>query len=193
MNTSIQDSYPDSSTWSYEIFESAQRSRRIAWIVAALASAIALLSTSSLAMVLALKKNSPPVIVKVHQETGFTEVETNVTPGDLSEDEALSIHHIVEYVKSRETYDPTDLHERFRYVTLNSADTALTHYHSLWAPDSPENPGKLYGYEAKISVEIKNVSFLSKSKKTAQTRFITRLTDTFGRTVIDHWVAIIAF
>lgn len=187
--TSKETYFKEAETWDHDINANLRQSRNRAWIVAGVAGFVAVLSLLSLVLVLPLKEFAP-YVVTLDKATGYIEVTRGLKPGDLSDDEAVTMSNIVRHVIARETYDPSDLKENFDYVLLTSAGDAHDAYVRLYDRNSPTNPVNLYGRSETISTQIKNISFLNNN--TASVRFLTERQG-LDRTTTNHWVAIVAF
>ena len=175
--------------WEYETYLRLTQSKRRAWVVAAIASSVAVLSLLALVLVLPLKEFAP-YVVTVHEGTGYLEVTRGLAPGDLSEDEAVTSANIVRCLTAHETFDATDYRENYDYVNLCMADEALGNYRRIFTNDHPDNPIRNYGYDTTVRVQIKSLQLLS--EQTAQVRFQTIAT-TNGRDTIEHWIAVLTF
>lgn len=181
--------YRDGDTWEYETYLRLNISKKRAWIVAAVASTVSVLSLLALVLVLPLKEFAP-YVVTVHGDTGYLEVTRGLKPGDLTEDEAVTSANIVRCLTAHETFDATDVRENFDFVNLCMADLALDRYRAVFGKGHAENPVELYGYDTTVRVQIKSLQLLTDS--TAQVRFQSVKT-TGDRDVIDHWVAVLSF
>lgn len=181
--------YRDGETWEHETYLRLTLSKKRAWIVAATAGALAMLSLLALVLVLPLKEFAP-YVVTVHDETGYLEVTRGLKPGDLSEDEAVTSANIVRCLTAHETFDATDVKENFESVNLCMADQALVNYRSVFEKGHPDNPVERYGYDTTVRVQIKSLQLLTDS--TAQVRFQT-ITTTRDHPATEHWVAVLTF
>lgn len=181
--------YREAATWDREIYQRLRRSRGLAWIVAGVSAGIAVLAMLAVVLVLPLKEFAP-YVVTVDRSTGYVEVTRGLKPGDLTEDEAVTMANIVRHVTARETYDPADVQENFDHVIRTSSKSARKQHETLYDRDNPLNPVNRFGYDGRISVQIKNISLLN--KRTAAVRFQTTTQARDGETV-EHWVTILQF
>lgn len=181
--------YQHGDTWEYEIHQRLRLSRRRAWWLAGLATCVSLLSLLAVVLLLPLKEFAPYVITK-DNDTGYVEVTRGFTPGDLSEDEAVTSANIVQCLTAYETYDATDVKQNFEAVNLCMADQALDGYRARFERGNPLNPVTLYGFDTTQSVQIKSLQLLTPS--TAQVRFQTTTTHR-DRSTVEHWVAALSF
>lgn len=189
MSSSRQSHYDKGEAWEYETYLRLTQSKRRAWVVAAVAGAVTILSLLALVLVLPLKEFAP-YVVTVHEGTGYLEVTRGLAPGNLSEDEAVTSANIVRCLTAHETFDATDYRENYDYVSLCMADLALENYRRWFSNDHPDNPIQQYGYDTTVRVQIKSLQLLTDD--TAQVRFQTIKTFN-GRDTIEHWVAVLTF
>ena len=181
--------YEQGDTWDYEIHRKNEQSKKRAWVVAGVASTIAILAMLAVVLVLPLKEFAPYVITK-DNSTGYIEVTRGLAPGDLQDDEAVTQANIVQCLTARETFDAQDVKENFEAVNLCMSEGALAEYRTLYARGSETSPVQLYGYAGVASVQIKSVQLLTPT--TASVRFQTTLTMR-ERDTVNHWVAAIQF
>lgn len=177
--------------WEDQVYRNLAASRLRAWIVAAVSAGVALLSLLALVLALPLKEFAP-FVISVDKSTGYAEVVRELAATPISGEEAVTEANLVAWIIDRETYDPADIKPRFEQMRLTSAGRAWEDYRALWAPGGPQNPGLLYGWNARIRVEVKAISFLRPD--VASIRFRKLETDSrSGETRISDWVGIVGF
>jgi len=181
--------YQQGATWEDEIHRNLRRSRTLAWIVAFVSLAIALLSVSTLVLILPLRQYEP-YVVEVDKTTGYLEIARALTPGGLASDEAVTTANIVRYIRARETYDPHLLKVNFDLASLLSADAAVQDLVHDFSPSNPRSLDKVNGADTTISVTVKSVSFLN--NQTASVRFSTENSRN-GQIRQNHWVSVLRF
>lgn len=181
--------YAGGKTWEETIAQRNRRSRGLAWTVATVASVIALGSIGALVLALPLKSYEP-YLVEVDRNTGFLEVKRALQPGQLSENEAVTMSNIVRYIRARETYDPRSLKDDFNLAQILSTGTASTDLVTLYTANNKDNPVSKYGTWGSVSVNIKAISF--PNNRTALVRFAT-LEQTSTRTTERAWQALVRF
>lgn len=103
------------------------RSRRLAWMVAAVTLAIALIEAVTIAWMMPLR-TLVPIAVMVDRTTGFVERVNLDQTRQISADEALRRAMLAQYVMAREAYDPPTLRDSFRRVTLWSSPASRDAY-----------------------------------------------------------------
>ena len=181
--------YADGATWEHDIARRNRNSRSFAWIVASVMSVVAVGALGTLALLVPLKTYEPYMVV-VDKTTGFVEVKRPMAEGPLSQDEAVTTFNVVRYVKARETYDPKALKDNFDLAQLLATGDAERDLVDLYTPSNPQNPLKVLGTGAEISVSIKSVTF--PNNRTALVRFSTdqkTATDVATR----NWVSLVRF
>lgn len=187
----LGDYFRAADSWESEIHRALRASRLRAWIAAAAASMVALLSLAAVVLVLPLKEYAPYVIA-VDRTTGHLEVMRALTPGAQAPDEAITESNLVRWIIARETYDPADIRARYDEVRRTTGGDALADYRRLWTPDAPTNPAVRWGHGTRITTTVKAVSLLKHD--TAAVRYLlTRIDDVTGAVFISHWVAIVSF
>jgi type IV secretion system protein VirB8 len=183
--------YQEAATWSADIHGALRASRRVAWIIAGAAVLVAALEAVALAVMTPLHTVVPYTIL-VDRQTGYVETVTGLKPGALTQDQAVTQSFLVRYVIARETFDATDLREKYHEVLLWSAGEARDQYERLMEKTTPTSPLNLYSPTTLVAVTVKSVSMLSPT--TALVRFDTTRTDVgaaAGST--QSWAAVLAF
>jgi type IV secretion system protein VirB8 len=157
--------------------------------VAGASSTIAGLALLALVLLIPLKESVPYVITK-DRETGYVEVARVATGASLTQDEALSEFNLVRYVSARETYNPDDLQANYEHVYASSAPSVWGDYGPLYERGRPGNLLDRYGRMTRISIAIKNVSFLEPDR--AFVRFATT-SRTGSQERVEHFAATVRF
>jgi type IV secretion system protein VirB8 len=178
-----------SDSWARSITDDLERSRRVAWIVAAVASIIALLLTFSLVLLLPLKTTERSVLL-VDRQTGYVEELETLDAQRIAPDEALTRSFLVQYVTARESFDAADLQTDYRKVGLWSAGQARERYINQMRQGGPGNPFSVYPPETNVETIVRSVSNLGAQRSLV--RFSTMRFDRAGRLVLEeNWAAII--
>ena len=166
--------------WADERVEAERRARKLAWIVAGVAGALALILAITLAMLVPLK-TVQPYVVTVDRQSGAVEVATTVANGRLTQNEAVIQAQLANYVRVRETFDASDLAENYRRVQLLSSSDVRAAYVALMAAGNPESPLRALSPGDTLKVQIKSVSLTGTSS--ALVRFDLGRTVAGGRGV----------
>ena len=161
--------YAEAGTWAEDMAAAERRSRKTAWIVAGVAAAVALAEALALLLLVPLK-TVVPYVVTVDRQTGFVETTQRLVPGGaLTQNDAVTQSMLVMYVTARESYDQTDLKEKYRNVQWWSAPEARAAYLAMMAPQNAMSPLRVNGPQTTVAVKVKSVSVLGPG--TALVRF----------------------
>lgn len=164
---------------------------RYAWIVAGVATAIALFEAVALAMLTPLK-SVQPVALLVDRQTGYVQALDPLQPRRIGADAALTQSLLAQYVTSREGFDRATVSNDYRRVALWSAGPARAQYLSLMPASNPQSPLQRFPAGAVQTAHVKSVSKLSEG--VALVRFDTQLQDRTGRNEPARpWVAIVRY
>lgn len=178
-------------SWGRSVIDDLERSRRIAWIVAGVAGAIALLLTIALVILLPLKTTEPYTLL-VDRQTGYVEELAPLERSVVSPDAALTRSFLVQYVIARESYDYDNLPEAYRKVALWSEGEARERYLSLMNSANPANPFADLPRNAIVKTQITSVSSLSADRSLV--RFQTTRSDPGGQPQeAQNWAAIVSY
>jgi len=179
--------------WQYDINESARRSARWAWAIAALMTVIALAAIGALAS-LAPLKSVEPVFVRVDAATGAIDVLQKIDEVQgLNKDEALAKGNLARYVYAREGYFRPRLQEDYRRVLRMSVGDAKADYLSKMNRDNPDAPVNLYGDKDEVDIHLKSITFMPDRDGLAQVRYLQTVRDSQGKETRSHHVATILY
>lgn len=151
--------FREARSWADDRQEQNVRSRRIAWIVAGIATTVAALGAIALAG-LAPLKTVVPMTVLVDRQTGHVTSLDPSKPVQLTADSALAKSMLAQYVAARESLDRSSISYEYRKVALWSGETARSSYLSLMNPSNPANPLARLPRQISVQTRIKSVSLL---------------------------------
>ncbi|MXO92874.1 hypothetical protein GRI62_04530 [Erythrobacter arachoides] len=178
-------------SWSISVTDELERSRRVAWIVATVSAAIALLLAICLVILMPLKTVEPYTLL-VDRQTGAVQALAPLDAGLVAPNAALTRSFLVQYVVARESYDYDDLQQDYRKVALWSADEARQRYEDLMRAGLPGSPLSIYGTGSQVETTVRSVSSLDQNR--ALVRFSTVRSDRGGPTgAAQHWAAVIDY
>ncbi len=165
--------FAEAQSWDRDRFVAAARSKRIAWIVAAIAIALAIVSVLAI-MALTPLKTVVPYVVTVDRSTGATDV-TQELRGDksITYDEAIRKYFLADYVRAREGWIPQAREEFFRKVLALSMREEQARWTAFYKKDNPDSPQNQFTANDAVFVAIRSVAFISPNL--AQVRFVKRL------------------
>lgn len=168
---------------------SAERSKRIAWFVAIVASVLACVSVAAVVALTPLK-TVEPFVIRVDNSTGIVDVVSSMASSAGSYDEEVTKYFAARYVRAREGYVWSEAEENFRTASLMSNAAEQQRFAAAYRGGNPESPQNVYGRSATSRIGIKSISLINSSVVSVRyTRTITRGEDV--RTT--HWVATITY
>jgi type IV secretion system protein VirB8 len=183
--------YREAESWAADRERSRRLSQRAAWIVAAIATIIALFEAIALAA-LAPLKTVVPYTLMVDRQTGYIQALQPLARDIVTPDAALTRSFLAQYVIARETFDIDSLNEEFRKVALWSAGEARSRYLSAMQASNPQSPLASLPRRAIVRVEIRSISSLGKDSSLV--RFATIRTDPGSREQAQQlWAAVITY
>ena len=162
--------YEAARSWAYDRDTALANSRRAAWIVASLATGVAVLEALAL-VALAPLKTVVPYTVMVDKTTGYSTVIDGTRPQVLKPQSVLTQSMLAQYVVARETFDITTIADQYRKVGLWSEGEARTEYLALMPLTNPQSPMNIYPRSALVTVTVDSVALIGPD--TAQVRFVT--------------------
>jgi type IV secretion system protein VirB8 len=182
--------FAEARRWDEDRLASAQRSKRLAWTVAACAGVLAFAAVGAVAALTPLK-TVEPFVVRVDRATGAVDVMTGLKGEDhLTYDEAVSKYFLGLYVRSREGWLSQAAEQNFRQVSILSTPTEQERWADAFRPANPQSPQVLWGPNAESLIDVRAISFVS--PKVADVRFHRTLRQAQQTTESD-WIATVAF
>jgi type IV secretion system protein VirB8 len=175
--------------WEQDLLSSAQRSKRLAWTVAAVSCGLTIVSVGAVAA-LAPLKTVEPFVIRVDNATGIVDVVSALREGPASYGEAVTRYFLGKYVRAREGYARPEAEANFRTVSLLSDGAEQARFAAYFRGSNPESPQVAYGRSGTAEVRIKTISLLGPSL--ASVRFL-RETRKGEETRTTHWIATITF
>ena len=165
--------FAEAASWDRDRFLSANRSKRLAWIVAGVASGLAITGVAAVAMLTPLKTVAPYVIT-VDKATGASEITASMSGNKpISYNEAVAKYFLADYVRNREGWIPQARKEFFEGVLAMSSRDEQARWTAFYAHDNPKSPQSIFTDLDTVFIAIKSVTFVSKN--VAQIRFTKTL------------------
>lgn len=183
--------YREADSWATDQQDALRASRRVAWIVAAVAVAVALFEALALVF-LAPLKTVVPYTLMVDRNTGYVQALKPVEPGSIAAEPALTQSFLVQYVIARESFDINELQDSYRKVNLWSAEPTRGDYVSMMQSSNPASPLARYPRSTVVSTRVRSVSQIGGNN--ALVRFETQRRDAGGQAAPSRfWVAVIHY
>ncbi len=155
---------------------------------------VALLSVFAI-MQLTPQKTVEPFVVKIDEKTGRVTQVRESTKSAFTANEVVDDYFVVKYVRSRETYDLTDLRHNAGVVGVMSEPPVYRDYRVAISQNNPESPAATLKNAGKRTVEFKSITYLKNAanpkdtnprSKTAQVRVVMRDSMPQLRAPIEH-------
>lgn len=183
--------YAEAASWNRDRVGAMRSSQRIAWWIAGVAAAIALLEALALVLLTPLKTVEPYTLM-VDRTTGYVQALKPLDQATIAPDAALTQSFLVQYVIAREGFDMGTLNANYRKVALFSADNARSSYLQQMQVSNPTSPLTIYPRSTTVDVRVKSVSPLGKDA--ALVRFETVRNDAGAQPQpAASWVAVIRY
>lgn len=182
--------FAEAASWDHDRLIAANRSKRLAWLVASVASGLAITGVAAVALLTPLKTVAPYVIT-VDKATGASEITSPMT-GDrqITYNEAVSKYFLADYVRNREGWIPQARQEFFEGVLAMSSRDEQARWTAFYAKDNPRSPQSVFTDLDTVFIAIKSVTFVSKN--VAQVRF-TKTLQRGGSSTDTPAIAIVTF
>lgn len=165
--------FAEAASWDHDRLLAANRSKRLAWTVAAVAGGLAIIGVAAVAMLAPLKTVAPYVIT-VDKATGASEITSRLSGANrFSYDEAVSKYFLADYVRNREGWIPQARKEFFEGVLAMSSRDEQARWIAFYAHDNPKSPQSVFTDLDTVFIAIKSVTFVSPN--VAQVRFTKTL------------------
>jgi type IV secretion system protein VirB8 len=177
-------------TWETDKLRESEKSRRVAWRIASVASATTLAMSVAIAAMLPLK-TVEPYVIRVDNSTGIVDVVEALTDGKTNYDEAMNKYFTQWYVRYREGYSKDLAENYYNNVGLMSSSQEQQKYFQFFNPKNPQSPLNIYGPYAKVKIRIKSTSFISPT--VALVRYTKEIERGLDRPQVSHWAATLSF
>jgi type IV secretion system protein VirB8 len=180
-------------SWDFDRVQAERRSARRAWVIAAVATTVALTAVVAVAALTPMK-SVEPFVIRVDNETGVVDV-VPVLKGKSAESEAVTRYLITQYVITRERYVPALAEADYETVGAFHTPALNQAWAAAWNRSSPESPLNLHADGSSVRVQVTAVSFLSPTsgrRDLAQVRFARSSGET-GAVAEQHFVATLQY
>lgn len=151
----IEELLQKSRTFERDIIVNIQRSKKLAWIIGSMFFLYSLALTLAFVVLLPLKEKQPYVI-RIDNNTGYTDIIPSLTDQTFTPDEALDRFWIANYVELREKYVYETLQQDYERVQLYGSQNVNRQYLDYFK--SNDAPHKLYGSNSSIEVKILSIN-----------------------------------
>lgn len=183
--------FREARSWADDRQEQNARSRRIAWIIAGVATTIAALEAIALAGLMPLKTVVPHTVL-VDRQTGHVTTLDPSRPVQLAPDGALARSMLAQYVIARESLDRGTISGDYRKVALWSGEAARSSYLAQMNTGNPANPLARLPRQTSVQARIKSVSLLDNGQALVRFDLVQR-NDTGSESPPAPFVSVIRY
>lgn len=177
-------------TWESDKIQQLQGSKKVAWIIASVASCIAFMAISAVVLLVPLK-TVEPYVIRVDNSTGMVDVVTSMKEGKTNYDETVNKYFTQLYIRYREGYSKELAEEYYKNVGIMSASAEQQKYSAFFNPKNPLSPLKIYGDTGKIKINIKGTTFIKPN--IALVRYTKEVTRGSEKPQLTHFTATVTF
>jgi type IV secretion system protein VirB8 len=182
--------FDEAKSWNADRLRAAERSRKLAWAMAACASLVAVAAVGAVAALTPLK-TVEPYVVRVDRTTGSVDVMSALkSQAPVTYEEAVTKHFLAQYVRAREGWLAPAAEADFRQVSIMSTPGEQERWAAAFRPANPLSPQVLYGADGEAQVDIRAISFVSDGVANVRFHRTVRLGE---QTTDSDWIATVAF
>ncbi len=163
MDKSTEQYFDEANRWDADRSSLIRQSARRAWYVASVACTLAVVSGGAVALLTPLKRVEP-FLIRVDASTGIVDVVPEYTGTSELPDSVLR-HLVTEYVTQRERYIPALAETDYEQVGAYHSAAMNQAWSGAWARSNPESPLNLYTDEARITAQVRSISFLKRDRQ----------------------------
>jgi type IV secretion system protein VirB8 len=194
-DTTLERYLKEAQSWELDRARRAERSAKVAWIIAGVAAVTALLAVGAVAGLTPLKQ-PVPVLIRVDSSTGIVDIVPSYE-GTTDIEQVVTRNLLQNYVIARERYFYGTAEADYELVASQNSPRLNQEWATLWATNNPLSPLNVYKDGTSIRTQVRSVTFLklgSGKDKLAQARFTryTRAGGT-GEEQASYWVSTIEF
>ncbi|HEV2603760.1 MAG TPA: virB8 family protein [Microvirga sp.] len=175
--------------WEQDRMLAAERSKRLAWTVAAIASCLTLASVGAVAALSPLK-SVEPYVIRVDNATGIVDVVASLSATPADYPEAVTRYFLAKYVRARESFAQAEAEVSFKVASLLSTAGEQQRFAAYFRGSNPESPQVTLGRYGIAEVRIKTISMIGPNL--ASVRFVREVRR--GEELkVTHWIATLTF
>jgi type IV secretion system protein VirB8 len=185
----------EAASWDADRVALQERSARTAWRVAAVASALLVVSLLTLMMLMPLK-HVEPFVIRVDNATGVVDV-VPVFAGHAPMPEAVTRYFLDHYVTVCERFDFATAESDYEECGAFHGPARNQAWYSKWDRSNPASQLNVYKDGTAVRAQVGAVSFFERSsgaQDLAQVRYLKALrAGGTGQDQITHWIATVQY
>jgi len=191
MADEVDSYFAEAASWELDRAAALSRSARRAWVVAIVASGLAVVSTGAILLLTPLK-HVEPFVVRVDSSTGIVDVVPGYA-GTAELPEVVTRHLVTQYVIQRERYVPAIAEVDYDEIGAYHSAAMNQAWALAWARSNPDSPLNRYADGTHVRAQVQSVSFLKHVRggpDLLQVRFISAIQRSSGASEeLRHFVA----
>ena len=185
----------EAASWDADRVAMQERSAHTAWRVAALASALLMVSILALMMLMPLK-HVEPFVIRVDNATGVVDV-VPVFAGRSQMPETVTRYFLDHYVTVCERFDFATAESDYEECGSFHGAARNQVWYSKWDRSNPASPLNVYKDGTSVRAQVGAISFFQRSSGTqdlAQVRYQKALrAGGTGQDQVTHWIATVQY
>lgn len=185
------DELTDSKNWYKDRYQQVLVQRKLLTLITLMSLVCTLVTVLVIAQLTPLK-SVEPFVIQVDQKSGITQTVDPLTVKELTANEAVNNYFIVQYIRSRETYNINDLRRNYNIVRIMSENTRV--YGAFLSQADPNNPrsnAARLGTTGTRTVKFKSITYIN--PKLAQARILVEEASGGSNVMQSHKIVLVAF
>lgn len=194
-DTTLDAYLEDAASWDADRAAQAQRSARLAWVIAA-AALLAALCAMGAVMMLSPLKRVEPFVIRVDNTTGLVDV-VPIYTGTAGLQESVTRYLLRHYVFVCERFNFATAESDYEECGAFNSAALNQQWARTWAVSNPQSPLNQYKDGTVVRARVVAITFLPRANGTedlAQVRYVTtRQTADGAEEQPTHWVATVQY
>lgn len=193
-DAALKEYFEKARRWEQDALVAANRSRRVAWIVASGACLCTLAAAFALAA-LAPLKTVEPFLVRVDNSTGIIDTPSRLSTAEPEDfDDANRRYYLGRYVTAYESYSQAELEPNFDTVSSMSSTPVQNEYSQWISSNNSGSPQNVYGAASRAIIKIKSIQLTTSEIATVRySKGIKQAPNWAQAGDATHWVATITY
>ena len=158
LTPAIDGYFAEASAWDRDRVESARRSIRLAWRVAAAGWICAITSAAALIALMPLKRVEP-FVVRVDRSTGVVDV-VPVYAGRATESEVVTRYFLMRYVSLCQRFNFATAASDYQECGAFQTPAENQAWYARWSRSNPASPLNVHRDGSSVEVRVESISFL---------------------------------
>lgn len=181
----------ESRNWYKDRYQAVLLQRRLLMVIAFLSMASTLVVMVILAQMVP-QKGVEPFLIQVDPKSGITQMVNPMSTKEITALESVNDFFIVQYIRSRESYDVRTFKQNYNTIRIMSEQTRIfREFKRQSNPNDPMSVPARMGSTGTRSVKFKSITYRQQNQ--AQARLLIEETTASGSILQSHKIATIVF